>query len=84
MKNSNERCDLCIKWSIDRKLFREVLMEMLNSNDFLSNKTLDMMKSSIRLLPANLLEKDQYVKFNQSLIDYKEMKRQNRINHGFN
>lgn len=84
MKNSNERCNFCIKWSRDRKLFREVLMEMLNTNDFLSNNTLDMMESSVSLLPANLLEKDQYVKFNQSLIDYKEMKRQNRINHGFN
>lgn len=83
-KNSNERCDFCIKWARDRKLFREVLIEMLNSNDFLSNKTLDMMDNSVSLLPANLLEQDQYVKFNQSLIDYKEMKRQNRINHGFN
>ena len=83
LQNSNKKCDLCIKWSRDRKLFREVLIEMLNSNDFLSNKTLDMMDNSVSLLPANLLDQDQYVKFNQSLIDYKEMKRQNRINHGF-
>jgi hypothetical protein len=84
LQNSNKKCDLCIKWSRDRKLFREVLIEMLNSNDFLSNKTLDMMDNSVSLLPANLLDQDQYIKFNQSLIDYKEMKRQNRINHGFN
>jgi hypothetical protein len=84
LQNSNKKCDLCIKWSRDRKLFREVLIEMLNSNDFLSNKTLDMMNNSVSLLPANLLDQDQYIKFNQSLIDYKEMKRQNRINHGFN
>ena len=83
MKNGNKKCDFCIKWSRDRRKFREVLVEILNCNDFLSNQTLDMMEDSVELLPASLFEQDQYVKFNQSLIDYKAMKKQNRINHGF-
>ena len=61
---------LCIEWSRDRKLFREVLVEMIISNSFF-----DIMKNSIELLSANILNQEQYINFNQSLIDYKKMKK---------
>lgn len=61
---------LCIEWSRDRKLFREALVEMIISNSFF-----DIMKSSIELLSANILDQEQYINFNQSLINYKKMKK---------
>lgn len=69
---------LCIEWSRDRKLFKKALIEMIMSNNFF-----DIMISSVELLSANLLEQNQYFKFNQSLIDYKKMKKRNRFNYGF-
>lgn len=77
-KHSGEEYGNCIEWTRDRKLFRKALIKMIISNNFF-----DIMQSSISLLPANLLEQDRYIKFNQSLIDYK-MNKQNIINHDFN
>jgi hypothetical protein len=77
-KQSGEEYGNCIEWSRDRKLFREALIKMIMTNNFF-----DIMQNSVSLLPANLLEQDKYIKFNQTLEDYK-IRRQNIISHDFN
>jgi hypothetical protein len=77
-KQSGEEYGNCIEWSRDRKLFREALIKMIMTSNFF-----DIMQNSVSLLPANLLEQDKYIKFNQTLEDYK-IRRQNIISHDFN
>lgn len=54
---SHKNCEYCSKWEEERKTFKNVVNEMLNSNN------LDLMTDSIHLLPSVMLDKNHYNQF---------------------
>jgi hypothetical protein len=64
------------KWAQERDMFRNATIDMLLMNDV--NKQLSLMKSTSHLLPAALLNKDEYNKFYELYNEFKNNKNKNQ------
>jgi hypothetical protein len=63
-------CVFCEKWIRDRNMFKSVLKDLLIVEDM--NQSLELMNSSVHLLPSAILDQNQYESFFTALNEYKK------------
>lgn len=71
--NSNKSCSHCDRWSNERNIFRGVLKDLITTKDI--NQIFELMNASIHLLPAAILNQNQYHSFHNALEQYKQSRR---------
>jgi len=70
--NQQNQCTFCEKWVQERNMFRSVLKDLLITQDM--NQMIDLMNASTYLLPAAILNQQQYHSFFTALNEYKKSK----------
>jgi hypothetical protein len=70
--NQLNQCNYCEKWIQERNMFRRVLKDLLITQDM--NQMIELMNASTYLLPAAILNQQQYHLFFTALDEYKKSK----------
>ena len=73
--NSKKSCSHCDKWSSERNMFRNVLKDLITTKDL--NQIFELMSASVHLLPAAILNQEQYHSFYSAIEQIKKSKRLN-------
>ena len=73
--NSKKSCSHCDKWSRERNMFRSVLKDLITTKDI--NQIFELMSASVHLLPAAILNQEQYHAFYSAIEQIKKSKRLN-------
>ena len=76
-KQDSSKCLFCDKWNTDRKMFKSVIHDLLNSNNI--NNIFELIKESKHLLPSAMMEQEEYHKFFSAIEQYKIAKRNNQL-----
>lgn len=67
---SEQKCDFCEKWTMERNMFRNAVNDIINSSNL--NKAIELMTASTHLLPSAILDQKQYNKFLSAIEAYKK------------
>jgi len=71
--SNNQTCKFCERWQIERAMFKSVIEDLLYTNNM--DQSLELMAESTHLLPAAIMNRDQYNEFFNAIEEYKRSKR---------